>query len=95
VLSGHSSPVKAVAMTPDGRRAVSGCIGRTLRAWDLEAGGELAVLRGHRGSVWDVGITCAAVFTADLPVKRCAVSRDGRRIAACDALGRIHLLRLE
>jgi WD40 repeat protein len=119
VLSGHSSPVNVVAMTPDGRRAVSGCIGRTLRAWDLETGGEIGVLRGHRGIVWDVEITndgryavsasedrtvrvwdlhrwaCVAVFTGDLPMRRCAASDDGRRIAACDVLGRIHLLRLE
>jgi WD40 repeat protein len=118
-LRGHSSPIKAVSMTHDGRLATSACVGRTVRVWDLEAGRELRTLRGHRGIVWDVQVTpdgrcavsasedrslrvwdlrsweCVAIYTNDLPVKSCAVSDDGRAVAACDLLGRVHLLRLE
>jgi WD40 repeat protein len=33
---GHEGVVRALAMTPDGRRAVTGASDRTLRVWDLE-----------------------------------------------------------
>ena len=45
-LAGHSGPVLAVAVTPDGRRAVSGSDDATLRLWDLESGRELACFTG-------------------------------------------------
>lgn len=38
VLTGHTERVDAVAVTPDGRRAISGSGDSTLRVWDLEAG---------------------------------------------------------
>jgi WD40 repeat protein len=37
-LTGHTHSVNAVALTPDGRRAVSGSGDRTLKVWDLESG---------------------------------------------------------
>jgi WD40 repeat protein len=40
-LRGHSGFVLAVAVTPDGRRAVSGSTDKTLKVWDLESGTEL------------------------------------------------------
>jgi WD40 repeat protein len=46
-LTGHDDLVNAVAVTPDGRRAVSAAADWTLRVWDLETGGELARLTGH------------------------------------------------
>jgi WD40 repeat protein len=36
--------VEGVAITPDGRRAVSASRDNTLRVWDLESGKELALL---------------------------------------------------
>jgi hypothetical protein len=42
-VEGHTSWVNAVAVTADGRRAVSGSDDRTLRLWDLEDGGEIAI----------------------------------------------------
>jgi WD40 repeat protein len=118
-LMGHSSPIEAVAMTPDGRLAISACVGRTVRVWDLKAAQELQTLRGHGGIVWDVAVasdgryavsasedrsvrvwdlerwTPVAVYTSDLPMRNCAVSDDGRAIAARDVLGRVHMLQLE
>jgi len=56
-LAGHSSWVICVAMTPDGRRAVSGSVDETLRVWDPEIGECLRVLKGHKDIVHDVSIT--------------------------------------
>ncbi|MDV7393630.1 WD40 repeat domain-containing protein, partial [Arthrospira platensis SPKY1] len=48
--------VNAVAIAPDGKRAVSASWDRTLKLWDLETGTELATLTGHSGSVRGVAI---------------------------------------
>jgi WD40 repeat protein len=40
-LSGHAGVVLAVAVTPDGRRALSASWDKTLKVWDLESGREL------------------------------------------------------
>ena len=37
-LAGHTGGVNAVAVTPDGRRAVSASGDQTLKVWDLESG---------------------------------------------------------
>jgi WD40 repeat protein len=46
-----------VALTPDGRRAVSASDDRTLRVWDLATGAELARLTGHEDWVLAVALT--------------------------------------
>ena len=46
-LTGHSGSVLGVAVTPDGRRAVSASNDKTLKVWDLESGRELCTLKGH------------------------------------------------
>ncbi|NMG58848.1 WD40 repeat domain-containing protein, partial [Geitlerinema sp. P-1104] len=55
-LTGHSWWVNAVAIAPDGKRAVSASRDKTLKLWDLETGRELATLRGHRSEVNAVAI---------------------------------------
>ncbi|MGI0499338.1 WD40 repeat domain-containing protein [Limnospira platensis] len=55
-LSGHSGWVNAVAIAPDGKRAVSASDDKTLKLWDLEQGRELATLSGHSGWVNAVAI---------------------------------------
>ncbi|MDT9185740.1 MAG: hypothetical protein P5674_23845, partial [Limnospira sp. PMC 289.06] len=55
-LSGHSRSVNAVAIAPDGKRAVSASEDKTLKLWDLEQGRELATLSGHSRSVNAVAI---------------------------------------
>lgn len=38
VLAGHTGPVNAVCMTPDGKQAVSSSDDKTLRVWSLDSG---------------------------------------------------------
>jgi hypothetical protein len=54
ILKGHTYAVLGVAMTADGRRAVSGSLDETVRVWDVETGNCLATLEGHTGAVWGV-----------------------------------------
>jgi WD40 repeat protein/serine/threonine protein kinase len=56
-LEGHTDLVQAVAVTPDGRHAVSASSDRTLRLWDLESGQTLRALDGHSGSVQAIAVT--------------------------------------
>jgi WD40 repeat protein len=46
-LEGHSGSVNAVAVTPDGRKAVSGSFDNTLKVWDLEKGEVIATFTGE------------------------------------------------
>jgi len=55
-LTGHSGWVNAVAISPDGKRAVSASGDETLKLWDLEQGRELATLSGHSREVLAVAI---------------------------------------
>jgi len=56
-LEGHRGPVRTVAMTPDGRRAISGSEDRTLKVWDLESGICLRTLEGYADTVVAVAVT--------------------------------------
>ncbi|MBD2778196.1 hypothetical protein ICL16_40700, partial [Iningainema sp. BLCCT55] len=42
-LQGHSDGVRAVAVTPDGGRVISGSYGGTLKVWDMASGRRVAV----------------------------------------------------
>ena len=46
-FEGHRDWIRTVALTLDGRCAVSGSWDRTLRVWDLESGKSIRTLRGH------------------------------------------------
>jgi WD40 repeat protein len=41
-LTGHSDSVNAVAVTADGKRAISGSTDKTLKVWDLSSGNVIA-----------------------------------------------------
>jgi WD40 repeat protein len=51
LLRGHSGPLTAVAVSPDGRLCATGCWDRTARLWDLSDGRLCAILEGHRDKV--------------------------------------------
>ena len=56
-LTGHENEVVAVALTPDGKRAVSASWDSTLKVWNLEQGSELHTLAGHENAVVAVALT--------------------------------------
>lgn len=66
ILEGHKEGVRSVAVTPDGRCAVSGSEDGTVRVWNLDTA-ECRVLKGHQRAVRAVVVT---------PDGRCVVSGD-------------------
>ncbi len=56
-LTGHTSEVSSVAVTPDGQTIVSGSCDNTIKVWRLSDGMLLRTLRGHRSSVPAVAVT--------------------------------------
>jgi WD40 repeat protein len=56
-LEGHSDDVHDVAVTADGKRAVSASRDTTLKVWDLDSGIALRTLEGHSNSVVGVAVT--------------------------------------
>ena len=56
-LQGHTSGVRSVAFSPDGKRIVSGSIDNTLKIWDAVSGEELQTLEGHTTSVYSVAFS--------------------------------------
>jgi WD40 repeat protein len=56
-LEGHTSSVRAVAVTPDGRLAITGSMDCTLKSWDLTTGREIRTLEGHREMINSVAVT--------------------------------------
>ncbi len=57
IPQGHTDPVLGVAVTPDGRQAISASLDRTLIVWDLESGQAQRTLQGHANSVTSVAAT--------------------------------------
>ncbi|MEG4020621.1 hypothetical protein QUA01_20685, partial [Microcoleus sp. S36a_B3] len=46
-LNGHTSLVNAVAVTPDGKRGISGSLDNTIKVWDLWSGSVIASFTGE------------------------------------------------
>ncbi len=64
-LAGHTLSVSAVALSPDGRYAISASDDHTLKVWDVDVGAEVRTLAGHTSWVRGVAVT---------PDARCAIS---------------------
>jgi WD40 repeat protein/tRNA A-37 threonylcarbamoyl transferase component Bud32 len=56
-LTGHSKQVYAIAITPDGRTLVTGCVDNTVRLWNLPDGKPLLTLSGHSDKVKSIAIS--------------------------------------
>ena len=50
-LEGHTAVIRGVAISVDGRFAVSGSDDKTLRVWNLDSGKCVSSLEGHTGNV--------------------------------------------
>jgi WD40 repeat protein len=55
-MTGHTDFVTTVAVTSDGRTAVSGSSDFTVRTWDLQTGAETLVMGGHTGQVRSIAL---------------------------------------
>lgn len=69
-MRGHGGPVRAIAVSPDGRTAISGGFDQTAILWDVDAGVARRVLRFHDGAV-----NAVAAFTDG---RFATASEDGR-----------------
>lgn len=56
-LWGHLGAVRSVAITSDGRRAVSSADDTTLKLWDIERGEEVRTFEGHTDWVLSVAVS--------------------------------------
>ena len=56
-LAGHLGPVNGVAITADGRRAVSASLDKTLKVWNLQGGREVRTLTGHSDAINSVALS--------------------------------------
>ena len=56
-LEGHAGPVTCVAVSPDGKRILTGSEDRTVRVWDVERRLELRCLPGHKDQVCCVALS--------------------------------------
>jgi len=72
-LEGHVTVAYSVSITPDGRRAISSGLDKTLRVWNLDTGQCVWTLKGHTDRVECVTMT---------PDGRLAVSGGGTKIAS-------------
>lgn len=57
-FEGHTAGVTSLALSTDGRRALTGSYDATVRLWDVETGQEIRRLEGHPG--WVVSVALAA-----------------------------------
>ena len=57
ILKGHTYDVYSVAITPDGKMAISGSMDKTCILWDLKSGMPYKTLKEHNSLVKAVAIT--------------------------------------
>src|SRR5215813_14229997 len=77
-LRGHGGPVRALAVAPDGKTAISGSFDSSAIRWSLERNAADEVLRFHDGAVNAVAV---------LPDQRVATAGADGRIALWSAGG--------
>jgi WD40 repeat protein len=87
MFTGHGGVVLACAVSPDGRRIVSGSSDQTLRVWDATSGERVLTLEGHGGAV----LACAV--SAD--GRRIVSGSDDHTLRVWDATSGESVLTLE
>ncbi|TGD96246.1 c-type cytochrome [Methylobacterium nonmethylotrophicum] len=76
-MRGHGGPVRALAVTADGQRALSGSFDSSAMLWSIEDGAALRVLRVHDGAVNAVALLPDGGFLTAGEDGRVALWRDG------------------
>ena len=68
ILSGHTDWVKSLTFSPDGMLLISGSYDKTVKLWDIQAGGTVKTFHGHTDSVCSVSISsdCATIASGSL-----------------------------
>ena len=61
-LTGHTSTIYSVAVSPDGNRVVSGSADKTARVWDLRPGRPAMTLSGHTDEINGVAFSPDGTF---------------------------------
>jgi WD40 repeat protein len=56
IIAAHEKRINGVAVTPDGKQAISASSDHTLKVWDLQSGEMLHTLTGHESDVLDVTV---------------------------------------
>jgi len=56
-LETHSSSVRSVSFSPDGKTLASGNDDKTIKLWDITTGKEIRTLQGHSSWVWSVSFS--------------------------------------
>jgi cytochrome c len=86
VLAGHTAPVAALAVSPDGARLASASWDRTARLWPLAGKGEPRVIEGHSQNVNGVAFTAdgTMLITAayDATVRITPLNHEGTPVIA-------------
>ncbi len=77
-MRGHGGPVRALALSPDGRLAISGSFDQSAILWGLDTGTALGVLRFHEGAVNAVAALPDGRFASASEDGRIALWRLGR-----------------
>ena len=81
-LRGHGGPVRALAVSPDGKTAMSGSFDQSAILWDLDRGAALQVLRFHDGAVNALAALPDGRFVTGGEDGRLAVWRAGASVPA-------------
>ena len=76
-MRGHGGPVRALAVTGDGRLAISGGFDQAAIVWGLDTGTALSVLRFHEGAVNAVAVLPDGRFASGSEDGRIALWRLG------------------
>lgn len=86
-LQGHSGPVLALAVSPDGKLLCSGSVDQTIRVWDPASGKLLRSLNNHLGTVH--GLAFRPVQPEGASPCLASVSEDGTLRIWQPAIGRL------